>query len=737
MANDFQTAVESVLEKGGYQNVKVGLVRGLAENYVYVDMDGGGAGKKCRIAFGVEAAAGDYAITVSSARSELPVVIGTFSATPSSKTKKIDSDVFAPPSHLTAYEGIGFVMWTWSAPITGKDILYWVQINAAADEDGNEETVTLTKGSMHLEVLAPTTIRYLRVRSVAPDGQLSGWSDWVEGTAQGTALTIDSIVPLEFGGTESDLSAAGPGVVVQDVLGDPLTVRALVGADVDFTVQETDFTDRGDLVVGIDGGGFAILPRGSDGQVLGVDSSNTPTGLAWADPTDASVAAGIVEEHQISKVLWRKTLTGVGVLDTNDTPDVGSTDLSGYDHLLVRVWNLQTNVAVTFDGVHIYFNNDLTNTNYRQQQLTGSATTVTSQATDAPIIGEAPGSSGSLRYGGMMRIEIDNYAAATWHKLAMSQWTFRSQPSTQRAGVRMVHWENESAITRIMIRADGGQDLRVGSTMEVIGIKTADVVVDGLGVTDHGALTGLADDDHSQYHNDTRGDLRYILKSLLDNKGDLIAASTADTPAILPVGVDGQILSANSGESVGLEWIDLPPGMIVDTLENILGTTPDEGLTAFATTVSDVNLTRVNRFYSADGSGWFESALPMALRSSLDMGINPANGLSGYEDDYFTNKTAYNFKIGGSEVDEEGGVRLDTSATPHEAQVYLNDQWNPIPTDLTTEYGDFRHTAIAEEIYVWLGNSVAVGLNGLSLVQEYQVSMGAYPVAPPIYGGSF
>lgn len=31
----------------------------------------------------------------------------------------------------------------------------------------------------------------------------------------------------------------------------------------------------------------------------------------------------------------------------------------------------------------------------------------------------------------------------------------------------------------------------------------------GGGVTDHGALTGLSDDDHSQYHNDTRGDLRY------------------------------------------------------------------------------------------------------------------------------------------------------------------------------------------------------------------------------------
>jgi hypothetical protein len=33
----------------------------------------------------------------------------------------------------------------------------------------------------------------------------------------------------------------------------------------------------------------------------------------------------------------------------------------------------------------------------------------------------------------------------------------------------------------------------------------------GGGVTDHGALTGLADDDHTQYHNNARGDARYSL----------------------------------------------------------------------------------------------------------------------------------------------------------------------------------------------------------------------------------
>lgn len=37
------------------------------------------------------------------------------------------------------------------------------------------------------------------------------------------------------------------------------------------------------------------------------------------------------------------------------------------------------------------------------------------------------------------------------------------------------------------------------------------------GGSDHGALTGLADDDHSQYHNDARGDARYYLQGQVDS----------------------------------------------------------------------------------------------------------------------------------------------------------------------------------------------------------------------------
>lgn len=38
-----------------------------------------------------------------------------------------------------------------------------------------------------------------------------------------------------------------------------------------------------------------------------------------------------------------------------------------------------------------------------------------------------------------------------------------------------------------------------------------------LTVTDHGSLTGLADDDHPQYHTDARADGRYYLKSTVDS----------------------------------------------------------------------------------------------------------------------------------------------------------------------------------------------------------------------------
>jgi microcystin-dependent protein len=64
----------------------------------------------------------------------------------------------------------------------------------------------------------------------------------------------------------------------------------------------------------------------------------------------------------------------------------------------------------------------------------------------------------------------------------------------------------------------------------------------GGGFTDHGALTGLADDDHGQYHTDARGDARYYTKAQVDGA---IAGHEADASAHALMGVNATANTTN------------------------------------------------------------------------------------------------------------------------------------------------------------------------------------------------
>ena len=55
-----------------------------------------------------------------------------------------------------------------------------------------------------------------------------------------------------------------------------------------------------------------------------------------------------------------------------------------------------------------------------------------------------------------------------------------------------------------------------------------------------------------------------ITKAFMAAKGDLISASTDDTPLILTVGANGKYLKADSGEATGLIW-DTPSGIVPAT----------------------------------------------------------------------------------------------------------------------------------------------------------------------------
>lgn len=64
----------------------------------------------------------------------------------------------------------------------------------------------------------------------------------------------------------------------------------------------------------------------------------------------------------------------------------------------------------------------------------------------------------------------------------------------------------------------------------------------------------------------------YVLESLLDAKGDLYVASAADVPARLAVGNNGQVLMADSAQTLGMRWAQLAIGVEED---GILSSTRD------------------------------------------------------------------------------------------------------------------------------------------------------------------
>ena len=67
-------------------------------------------------------------------------------------------------------------------------------------------------------------------------------------------------------------------------------------------------------------------------------------------------------------------------------------------------------------------------------------------------------------------------------------------------------------------------------------------------ITDHGDLTGLNDDDHPQYHNNARGDARYLSSLALDGLTDVA----------LSLPINGQVLIFNAGTGEWTNWY-VPP----------------------------------------------------------------------------------------------------------------------------------------------------------------------------------
>ena len=83
----------------------------------------------------------------------------------------------------------------------------------------------------------------------------------------------------------------------------------------------------------------------------------------------------------------------------------------------------------------------------------------------------------------------------------------------------------------------------------------------------------------------TTDDTNAIQNAIVDAKGDLIAATAADTPARLAVGTNGQVLTADSTEATGLKWATAAGATKNFALLNAGGTS----LSGSTTTISSIS----------------------------------------------------------------------------------------------------------------------------------------------------
>jgi hypothetical protein len=143
-------------------------------------------------------------------------------------------------------------------------------------------------------------------------------------------------------------------------------------------------------------------------------------------------------------------------------------------------------------------------------------------------------------------------------------------------------------------------------------------------------------------------DSNAIQNAIVDAKGDLIAATAADTPARLAVGANGTVLTADSAEATGLKWAAAAGGggltfikaqtigsaVSSVTVTSAFSATYDNYLITVSSGTGSVDTNTVMTLGSTT-AGYYMSGVYFSATSSTVNGFNINNG-SGWSSTYYS-----------------------------------------------------------------------------------------------------
>ena len=191
------------------------------------------------------------------------------------------------------------------------------------------------------------------------------------------------------------------------------------------------------------------------------------------------------------------------------------------------------------------------------------------------------------------------------------------------------------------------------------------------GVTDHGALTGLADDDHPQYHNNARGDARYSQLGHTHTKSEVGLSNVDNTSdANKPVSTAQAAALANKADLVAGKVPASQLPAYVDDVEEYANVAafPVTGESGKIYVALDVNLT-----YRWSGTVYVEISPSLALGETSSTAYRGDRGKAAYDHSLVTGNPHGTTKsdVGLGNADNTADINKPMS-TPQQRQSIIN-----------------------------------------------------------------